>query len=101
MTDDVAKIRADLLEVKARASELSGDVDRAKKIVGAQADQIKVLEAKAEKADAVAEQLKAANAKVTALESQLRTADAVAATAKEAVAAAKQISDALSKLATL
>lgn len=101
MTEDVTKIRADLLAVKGRASELSGEIDRQKKIIGTQANELEQAQADAAKAAKLKDELAAANAKVAQLEAALKTADALVATAKEAVLAAKQISDALTKLSSL
>lgn len=95
------ELHVQLLEVKARASELSGEVTRQSKLLGAAHDRIEKLEKVEEDNKALEEDLRNHSRQISSLERQLREAQALADAGSKAVAAGKQIADGLAQLKSL
>lgn len=101
VTDPDLGIRAQLQEVKARASDLVRDVERWKKENGSQQKQIQELQAVQEENTALKKQIADQAHRISTLESALKTAEALAATGAQAAELGRQIADNLAVLAKL
>jgi phage shock protein A len=100
-TEVEAKLRDELASVKARASDLSGDVDRLKKDLGnahKKVDELAATKAALEDAQGT---IKEQQALIAALDSSLKTQQALADKGAAAVSAGKAIAESLAKLGSL
>lgn len=95
------ELASTLLEVKGRASELSGEVTRQSKLLGAAHDRIaklEKLEEELKEMEVVIADLQRTN---TRLERQVAEAQSLAASGEKAVLAGKQIAEGLALLKSL
>ena len=99
--DNEAKLREQLLEVKSRASQLSGDVDRLKKQLGTEQAKVEELEAVLVENASLKALVKDLEAQLTSALSAAKTAQGLADQAAAGLAAAKQVADGLAKLKSL
>lgn len=95
------ELHAQLLEVKGRTSELSGEVTRQSKLLGAAHDRIAELEALEDDLKQMDIELSTLQKANTSLERQLVEAQSLADAGSKAVLAGKQIADGLALLRSL